>query len=307
MKSETTGLLTVQATLWALICRVARGVLKDDCDGYAAQIAFFCLFALFPCLLTLTTLLAYLPVPDLFLVLLGIMGRFLPGDVLALVEDNLHALVTVQQGGLLSIGVLLSLWTSSNAVLSVQTAMNVAYGAVEQRPYWQVRLVSLLLVICFTSFIITSLLLLIFGPLLGNWIASLADQGDLFTMTWNLLRWPVILCLMTVALSTLYRYAPAIPLPWREIAPGAVIATGAWVAVTLGFSFYVNSFGSYNKTYGSIGAVIALLVWMYASAFLVLLGGEINARLRELLRERDEVDYQRGDTNERQPQTENFV
>lgn len=289
MNSEATGLLSVRATIWQLISRVFRGVVKDDCDGYAAQIAFFFLFALFPCLLTLTTLLAYLPVPDLFQVLLKIMGRFVPGDVLLLVKDNLHTLVSVQQGGLLSIGVLLSLWTSSNAVISVRTAMNVAYGTEEQRPYWQVRLVSMLLVICFTSFIITSLLLLIFGPLIGIWVASLAGLGDAFTMAWNILRWPVILCLMMAALSALYRYAPAIPLPWREIAPGAVTATAAWVAVSLAFSFYVNNFGSYNRTYGSIGAVIALLVWMYTSAFLVLIGGEINARLRELMREREAV------------------
>jgi membrane protein len=90
------------------------------------------------------------------------------------------------------------------------------------------------------------------------------------------------------ALSALYHYAPAIRLSWWETAPGAVAATGAWVAVSLVFSFYVNNFGSYNKTYGSIGAVIALLVWMYASAFVILLGGEINARWRELRLERDD-------------------
>lgn len=286
MNNETTGLLSVKATVWELICRVARAVLKDNCDGYAAQIAFFFLFALFPCLLTLTTLLAYLPVPDLFQVLLRIVGRFVPVDVLVLVEENLCTLVSVQQGGLLSIGILLSLWTSSNAVISVQIAMNEAYGIEEQRPYWKVRLISVYLVIAFTLFIITSLLLLIFGPLIGIWLASLANLGDAFTMAWNLLRWPVILGLMMAALSTLYRYAPAIPLPWREITPGAATATVAWAAVTLAFSFYVNNFGSYNKTYGSIGAVIALLIWMYASAFLVLLGAEINAHLGELLRER---------------------
>lgn len=286
MSTETADRLSGRTTMWELVCRVARGVLKDNCDGYAAQAAFFFLFALFPCLLTLTTLLAYLPVPDLFQVLLNILGRFVPNDILVLVEDNLCTLVSVQQGGLLSIGVLLSLWTSSNAVITVQIAMNEAYGTEEQRPYWKVRLISVYLVIGFTSFIITSLLLLIFGPLIGIWLASLANLGDAFAVAWRLLRWPTILGLMMAALSTLYRYAPAIPLPWRETTPGAVTATVAWVAVTLAFSFYVDNFGSYNKTYGSIGAVMALLVWMYASAFLILLGGEINARLRELLRER---------------------
>ncbi len=267
--------------------RVARGILRDNCDGHAAEIAFFFLFALFPCLLSLTTLLAYLPVPDLFLVLMKIMGRFIPGTVLFLVKDNLRTLVTVQQGKLLSFGILLALWTASNAVISVQTALNVAFDTEEQHPYWKVRAISVLLVVCFTFFIVVSLLLLIFGPLIGSWIASLAGLGNAFTIAWNIMRWPVTLCFMTAALSALYRYAPAIRLSWRETAPGAVSATGAWVAVTLVFSCYVNIFGSYDKTYGSIGAVIALLVWMYASAFVILLGGEINARLMELHRERD--------------------
>ena len=273
--------------MWDLASRVARGILKDNCDGRAAEIAFFSLFALFPCLLSLTTLLAYLPVPDLFQVLLRIMGRFIPGDVLLLVEKNLRTLVSVQQGGLLSFGVLLSLWTASNALIAVQTALNQAYDTKEQRPYWKVRIFSVLLVICFTCFIIVSLLLLIFGPRIGAWIAALANLGNAFTIVWNILRWPVIFFLMMTALSALYRYAPAIRLSWRETIPGVVTATGAWIAVTLAFSFYVNNFGSYNKTYGSIGAVIALLVWMYASAFVILLGGEINARLRELRLERD--------------------
>ena len=274
-------------TIWDLVSRVARGILKDNCDGRAAETAFFSLFALFPCLLSLTTLLAYLPAPDLFQVLLRIMGRFIPAAALFLVEENIRTLVSVQQGGLLSFGVLLSLWTASNALISVQTALNQAYDTKEQRPYWKVRVFSVLLVICFTCFIMVSLLLLIFGHRIGVWIASLANLGDAFKIVWNILRWPVIFCLMMTALSALYRYAPAISLSWRETSPGAVTATGAWVAVTLAFSFYVNNFGYYNKTYGSIGAVIALLVWMYASAFVILLGGEINARLRELRLERE--------------------
>lgn len=279
----------VKGTMRELAIRVFRGILRDDCDGYAAQIAFFFLFAFFPFLLSLTTLLAYLPVPDLLHVLLRIFGRFVPGDVLSLVEDNLGNLVSVQQGKLLSFGVLLSLWTSSNAVIAVQTALNKAYNSEEQRPYWKVRLNAVLLVVCFTFFVILSLLLLIFGPLIGVWIASLAGFGSAFTNVWNILRWPVIVWLMMSALSALYRYAPTIKLPWAETFPGAITAAGSWIAVSLAFSYYVNSFGSYDKTYGSIGAVIALLVWMYASGFVILLGGEINARWSELCYEKHEL------------------
>ena len=262
--------------------RIAGSIQKDNCDGFAAQIAFFFIFALFPFLLFLTTLLAYLPVPDLLRLLLKILGRFTPGDVLSLVEDNLRSLVIVQKGGLLSFSVVFSLWTASNAVTAVISALNHAFGTEEQRPYWKVRGIAILLVVCFSFFVILSLLLLIFGPRIGVWIASLAGLGNAFTLGWTILRWPVILSLMVTAVSALYRYAPALKLSWREIVPGAVTATGAWVAVSLAFSYYVNNFGSYDKTYGTIGAAIALLVWMYASGFVILLGGEINARMREL-------------------------
>lgn len=110
-----------------------------------------------------------------------------------------------------------------------------------------------------------------------------------FTLVWNILRWPLIFSLMVIALSVLYRFAPALRLTWREIVPGAVTATGAWVAVSLAFSYYVNNFGSYDKTYGSIGAVIALLIWMYASGFVILLGGEINAHMRDLAYDKTEL------------------
>lgn len=265
--------------------RVARGIHTDNCTGHAAEIAFFFLFALFPCLLSLTSLLAYLPVPDLTQILLRIMGNFIPDTVLSLVEKNLHALVSVRKGGLLSFGVLLSLWTASNAMIAIQSALNDAYETKEERPYWKLRILSVLLVICFTCFLIASLLLLFFGPRLGVWIASQASLGNAFTLTWNTLRWPLILFLMMMALSALYRYAPALKLSWRTTIPGVVAATGAWVAITLAFSYYANNFKSYDKAYGSIGAVIALLFWMYATAFVILLGGEINARLRELQRE----------------------
>lgn len=268
--------------MWELTGRVARSIQKDNCDGFAAQIAFFFIFALFPFLLFLTTLLAYLPVPDMLRLMLKILGRFAPGDVLALVEDNLRSLVIVQKGGLLSISVFLSLWTASKAVTAVITALNKAFDTEEQRPYWKVRGTAILLVVCFSFFVILSLLLLIFGRRIGEWIASLAGLGNAFTIGWTILRWPVILSMMVTALSALYRFAPALKLSWREIVPGAVTATGIWVAVSLAFSYYVNNFGSYDKTYGTIGAAIALLVWMYASGFVILVGGEVNACMREL-------------------------
>jgi membrane protein len=281
MKTKNIGKFMENSTALDLAGRVVKGIRKDHCVGHAAEIAFFFLFALFPCLLSLTSLLAYLPVPDLVQVLLNLFDNFLPDAVLSLVEKNLQSLVQVQKGGLLTFGILLALWSASKAVIGFQAALNDAYETEDRRPYWQVRILSVLLVISFMGFIVASLLLLFFGRQIGVWIASLTGLGPAFTMGWNLLRWPVIFALMIAALSALYRYVPALKVSWRETFPGAVSGTGAWVVMTLAFSFYANNFRSYDQTYGSIGAVIALLFWMYASAFVILLGGEINARLRE--------------------------
>lgn len=269
-----------------LIVRVARGIIKDNCMGYAAQMAFFFLFALFPFILFLTTLLAYLPVPDLLGLLLNLLSNFAPDDVLLLLKKEFGTLVSERQGGLLSFGVLLSLWTSSTAITTATKALNDALQTGEQRPYWKVRGIAILLVVGSSFFIILSLLMLIFGRHTGDWVASLAGFGSTFTLAWNIVRWPLIFCFMVIALSGLYRFAPAVRLSWREVVPGAITATAAWIAVSLAFSFYMRNFGSYNKTYGSIGTVIALLVWMYASGFAVLLGGEVNSRMREVSREK---------------------
>ena len=254
--------------------------------GYAAQMAFFFLFALFPFILFLTTLLAYLPVPDLLGLLLNLLSNFAPDDVLLLLKKEFGTLVSERQGGLLSFGVLLSLWTSSTAITTATKALNDALQTGEQRPYWKVRGIAILLVVGSSFFIILSLLMLIFGRHTGDWVASLAGFGSTFTLAWNIVRWPLIFCFMVIALSGLYRFAPAVRLSWREVVPGAITATAAWIAVSLAFSFYMRNFGSYNKTYGSIGTVIALLVWMYASGFAVLLGGEVNSRMREVSREK---------------------
>jgi membrane protein len=267
--------------VWQLASMVVRGIQKDNCDVYAAQMAFFFLFALFPFLLFLTTLLSYLPVANLLQVLMGILGRFVPADVLSLMEENLRTLVSEHESGLLSIGAFLALWTASSGVTAVITALNNAFETTETRSFWKVRAIAVLLVICLSIFIIVSLLLLMFGPLIGDWIASLAGLGVAFTLAWSLLRWPTILFLMVTAMSAFYRFAPDVRLTWRETVPGSAVATGMWVAVSLAFSYYVNHFGSYDRTYGSIGAVIVLLTWMYVSAFIILLGGEINARMKE--------------------------
>jgi membrane protein len=154
------GELSVQE----LARRVVREIQQDDCLGRAAQLAYYFLFALFPFFLVLTTLLGYLPIPNLLDRLMDMLGQMLPGEALQLVQDNLHELVSGERGGLLSFGLLAALWTSSSALTAIMDSLNRAYNVEEGHPFWKVRGVAILLTVGLSVFIIVSILLLTFGP-----------------------------------------------------------------------------------------------------------------------------------------------
>jgi membrane protein len=262
-----------------LATRVIKEVREDDSLGWAAQLAYYLLFAVFPFVLFLTALLGYLPIPDLMERLLAALAMLLPGEVVTLLQDNIRQLVTDQKGGVLSFGILAALWASSSAVVAIIDALNRAYDVQEGRPWWKVRGVALLLTIGLSLFIIVAMVLLIFGPQLGGWLASLVGLGKVFELLWNILRWPVSAGMLIVAMAVVYYYAPDVEQQWKWITPGAVFAVLATIVTSLGFSVYVSHFGSYNKTYGSIGAVIVFLTWLYLTGLCLLVGGEINAEV----------------------------
>jgi membrane protein len=262
-----------------IVRRIYNEVLDDDCLGRAAQLAYYFLFALFPFLLFLTTLLGYLPVPNLIDNIMLLLSRALPREALVLIQDNVHTLVTQPKGGLLSFGIIAALWTSSSAITAITAGLNRAYGVEESRPWWKVRIVALLLILGSSLFVIAATVLLIFGPQLGTWLASSVGLGDVFTVVWNVARWIIIPLCLIVALAVLYYFAPDVEQQWRWITPGSICAVIGWILASLGFAYYVNNFGSYNTTYGSIGAVIVLLTWLYVTGFFILVGGELNSEL----------------------------
>lgn len=259
--------------------RVVQEIRQDDCLGRAAQLAYYLIFAVFPFLLFLATLLGYLPIPNLMDNIMEYLARLLPGETATLLRDNVRQLVTDQKGGLLSFGILVTLWSASSAMAALMDALNRAYGVEEGRPFWKVRGLALLMTVGLSLFIIGSMVLLIFGPQLGGWIAALVGLGRAFEVAWNLLRWPVIVVLLIIAMAAIYYFAPDVQQRWKWITPGAAFAVVITIVLSLGFSFYVNNFGSYNKTYGSIGAVIVFLTWLYLTGLVLLVGGEINAEI----------------------------
>ena len=259
--------------------RVFSEIQKDNCLGLAAQLAYYFLFALFPFFLFLTALIGFLPVPNLLQQIMHLLGTVVPQDVLGLIQDNVRQLVTDQRGGLLSFGILAALWTSSSAITALVDALNRAYDVQESRPFWQVRGTAIGLTVGLSGFMILALILLMFGPQMGSWIAGQIGMGSLFEIIWNIVRWPVIVFFLVVAIGLVYYFAPDVEQDWKWLTPGSVFAVLLWILISLGFSFYVNNFGAYNKTYGTIGVVIVLLTWMYISGLVLLVGGEINSEI----------------------------
>ena len=259
--------------------RVFACVRKTNCVGNAAALAYYFLFSLFPFLLFLTALLAYLPMNNLLEQMIALLAQVMPGEAHQLVRHYIDGLLAQPRSGVLSFGILFALWTASNAVTAICDGLNHAYGVEEGRPFWKVRALALLLTIGLSVFLIASIVLLIFGPQIGGYIAGWVGLGEIFQTAWNILRWPVILILVTTAVAIIYYYAPDVEQRWQWITPGSVFAVLSWLLASLGFSYYVNNFGSYDKTYGSIGAIIVLLTWMYASGLVILVGGVINAQI----------------------------
>jgi membrane protein len=251
---------------------------------HAAAMSFFMVFALFPAFLFVVALLGLLPLVGTLDRLLSYTRHVLPPDAASLVDKTLAQLRQGASTPLLSLGAGAALWAASSGMVSVINALNVAYRVGEPRRWWKRRLVAVVLTVGLTVFMVTALLLVVFGGWLGGAIAAVLGLGSLFTLAWPSLHWLAIVCCVTLGVGLVYRYAPARPLGWRWLGPGAVFAVLAWLGTSLGLRVYVAHFNSYNATYGSIGGVILLMLWLFLSNVALLIGAEINSVIEEAAR-----------------------
>jgi membrane protein len=262
--------------------RLWHQIQKDELLGRAAQLSYYNLLALFPALIFLTALMGVFSVGGFMSQLMGYAKNVLPEDALSMVE---HFLTQVAEGAganILSFGVLAALWWSSSGVVAIMEGLNVVYEVKEDsRPFWKVRLMAIGLTLALAGFIIFSLTLVLYGPNIGRWVADFVGLGPLFVFAWNVLQWPVVVALMLFVVGVLYYLCPDIDQDWRWVSPGSAFAVFMWLIVSLGFKLYVDNFGDYNKVYGSIAGVIVLMLWLYWSGMVLLLGGEINAEIEK--------------------------
>jgi len=259
--------------------RVWGEISADEVIDRAAALAYYFLFALFPALLFLTALLGLLPLPGLMERLIAYVEQALPGDAASIVRRTLAEIEANARGGLLSIGALAALWAGSNGMASIMSALNVAYDVEDQRPWWKRRLLAVVLTTGFALFILSALILLVFGARIGRIVADALGLGSTFTVTWNVVSLVLVVFFVLVGIALVYYLAPAAKQHWRWVTPGSAVALVLWLAMSFGLRFYVASFTDYSATYGSIGGVILLMLWLYLTGVVLLVGAEINAEI----------------------------
>src|SRR6185436_6386373 len=253
-----------------LFKRTMVEVWADDCFNLAAQLAYYFFLALFPALLFLVAIISFIPIAGLLDTITSSLARVAPSEVITIVQDQVLKIAHAKDGGLLTLGMLGTIWGVSSGVNAIISTLNAAYDIQEGRPWWKVKLIAIALTVGLAGFIVASVVLVMVGPTLAERIASWFYLGPAFTWTWTILQWPVVFALGAFAVAIIYYYAPDARQDWIWITPGSVFATALWIVTSLVFKYYVANFTSYNASYGAIGGVIVLMLWFYVSSLAVL-------------------------------------
>lgn len=277
-----------------ILKRAFRGAIADDCLGLAAQLAFFFFLALFPALIFGVALLGYLPIESAVPSMLDRLASFAPGQVVSIVERQLRHLTSDGSPKLLTLGMIGAIWSSSAAVMSIIEALNRVYEIKESRPWWRVRLLSILLTFGLIVSFLIALALVMVGPQIAGFLDARLHLGSALITLWNLFRWLGAFLLAAFAVDIIYRFGPDAETRWVWVTPGSLLATTLWIASSLGFKTYVSHSGAYNATYGAIGGAIVMMLWFYISGLSILMGAEVDATIDEAVMEKHNLPHRRG-------------
>lgn len=254
--------------------------IKDvDVPGLGAQLAFFFLLSIFPLLIFLVTLLPYLAIAEdeIF----SFLEEVVPAEVYVLIESTLMEILTNENTGLLSFGILATIWSASLGMDALIKSLNLSYKVAENRPLLIARGMSILMTILLIFILIIALALPVFGEQLGLLIFSYLGLEEGFLALWSSIRFTIPAIITFAACAIIYWLAPNVKLSILSVLAGAAFAAVGWLGISYLFSIYVSNFGNFSATYGSIGGVIILMLWLYISAMILIIGGQINAVMKE--------------------------
>ncbi|QXI27388.1 YihY/virulence factor BrkB family protein [Pseudomonas vanderleydeniana] len=267
--------------LHRVLIRTVQEFVADEMPTYASALAYQMLFSLFPFLLFLIALIGFLHLPDFFSWLRMQSELVLPPQALDQVNPVIDQLQQ-SKGGLLSVGIVIALWTASAGVRLMMSAMNAAYDVQEGRPIWKRLPLSIFYTVGIAGMLLAAAALMVLGPQVMSWLAGQIGMEEFVVTLWTVLRWPVIVILLMFSVALMYYVMPDVKQKFVFITPGSVLAVVVWIVASLGFGYYVKTFADYNAMYGSIGAIIVLLLYFYISAAVLLLGAEMNAVIEHM-------------------------
>jgi len=280
-------------SLYKIIKLFLKNLMDDEIMDRANGVAFNFIMAIFPAIIFLFTLIPYISpfFPEINTSsIMSFLGELMPASMYEVISPTVLDIVSNQRGGLLSLGFLLSVFLSTNGTLALMRAFNACYRTIERRSGWKARLIATGLTINLAFVLFLAIVLLVVGQFVLDYVMSHLSELNLvdfnqFTVSLLLiLRFIVIFIVFFLAISTLYYFGPAIHYNWRFFSIGSVTATGLSLLVSYGFSYYVTNFGTYNKVYGSIGVLIAIMIWVQLVTIVLLIGYEINASIHNAVR-----------------------
>ena len=252
----------------------------DNVFNGAAALAFYLTLAIFPALILLMSLVPYLPIDRVDQAIMDLLGQALPPEAFQLIEKVVNEVTRQRRGDLLSFGALGTAWAASTGMYSIMQQLNITYDIKEGRSFIRARATALVLSLLFIVLVLGAFSLIVLGGMLQDWIGARFGFNDALLAFFAAFRWLVIVLALLLGFAIIYRYGPNTRQRFALITAGSAFGVTLLILASLGFAFYTSNFGDYSSTYGSIGAVIVLMLWLYITGMVILLGAEINA-LRE--------------------------
>ncbi|QZT36348.1 YihY/virulence factor BrkB family protein [Halosquirtibacter xylanolyticus] len=268
--------------LYDFIVFFLRGIIGGRLSVRASAIAFNLFVAMFPTIIFLFTLLPYIPIEGFREQMMSFMYQAMPHNAYYAIEGTINDVLTQQHGGLLSFGFIAALIFSTSGIDAMISAFNTSLHTVESRTLLNQRLVALFLVGLLTLFVTIAIACIVVGKYVYSWLITKGILEDnIFSFLLNMLRWIVGFGFLYCAYSCLYMFAPAKRAKWSSVSIGGAIAAVLTIFISTGFTYYIDNFGRYNKLYGSIGAMLVVLMWLYLNSYSLIIGFEFNTSLKE--------------------------
>ena len=261
--------------------RVWGKIWADEVFGRAAQLAYFWFFSLFPFMILMMAIASLSRLEGRMTRVVSESEGILPLDAYLLLMTTFNQVTARHHQSLLSFSLLALLWASSAGMESIITSLNRAYNTQQTRPWWKEKILAILLTIGFGVFFLAAVVLLNFGELISRAITDFFNLGEIFIATWPFVKWTLITIFVLLGVELIYYAAPNYRQRWQTFTPGTIFALLFWLVISFGFRFYVTKFSNFDVTYGTLGGVMILMLWLYLTGVAILVGGEINAALRD--------------------------